>query len=67
MVVDMPYGMVVITSKFEAEHFIKNHCRECWMSNGTNFCSGTQVHKCNEVVDEVVQQWFVKGGDKYVG
>ena len=66
MVVDMPYGMVVITSNFEAADFIRNHCRECWMSNEMRPCNGAQVIKCNETVDEVIQAWSQKGDDKCV-
>lgn len=60
MVVEMPYGDVVITNSFEATHFVKYHCKDCWMNSKP--C--TRAQKCNLTIDQVVRQF--EGGDKRV-
>ena len=55
MVVDMPYGMVIINSLWAATYFIQNHCKECWMNNEINPCSGVQACKCNKIVQQVMK------------
>lgn len=54
MVVDMPYGEVIINTTWQATYFIQNHCRDCWMGNEMNPCSGAQSAKCNEIVQRVI-------------
>ena len=55
VVVDMPYGLVVISNHWEATYFVQNHCRECWMSNETTPWSGEEACKCNKIVQQVMK------------
>ena len=61
----MPYGGVIVCTLWQADYFIKNHCKECWKNNPSSPCSVEDKGKCDEMVQNVreYRQTLVDSGE----
>lgn len=54
MKIIMPYGVVEITTKEEALHFITHMCWDCPKAGLWNPCSGHQASCCEEKKQKII-------------